>query len=352
MRIHRCHYNYATNEGNRRIMKIGCFELEPWEEDHFNKTFPKDKIVFSQKRLNARNVNKYKNLEVVAAFVHSELNKEVLDKLPKLKLIVTMSTGYDHINLEECKKRKIVVCNVPVYGENTVAEHTFALILALSRKIVDCVNRTHLGSFRLEGLRGFDLKDKTIGLVGCGNIGKNVARIARGFEMKVLVFDLYKDKKLAKEIGFKYVLLEKLLQESDIITLHVPENKHTHHLINKEKLKLMKNSAYLINTSRGGIVDTKALISALKNKQIAGAALDVMEDECEILEETQLLKKEFGGHCDLSKIVKNHQLLRMKNVIITPHNAFNTNEALMRILQTTLDNIKAFKRGKVINIIK
>ena len=352
MCIYRCNYNYTTNEGNRRRMKIGCFELEPWEESHFKKAFPKDKLMFSQKRLNTRNVNRYKNLEIVAAFVHSELNKEVLDKLPKLKLIVTMSTGYDHINLEECKKRKIVVCNVPTYGENTVAEHTFALILALSRRVVDCVNRTHLGSFRLEGLRGFDLKGKTLGIVGCGNIGKHIVRIAHGFEMNSLVFDVYKDKKLAKEIGFKYVALEKLLQESDIITLHVPENKHTHHLINKEKLKLMKKSAYLINTSRGGIIDTKALISALKNKQIAGAALDVMEDECEILEETQLLKKEFGGHCDLGKIVKNHQLLGMKNVIITPHNAFNTNEALMRILQTTLDNIKAFKRRKVINIVK
>ncbi len=333
-------------------MKIGCFELEPWEENYFHKSFPKDKIIYSQKRLSAKNVNKYKDLEIVAAFVHSDLNKTVLDKLPELKLIATMSTGFDHIDLEECKNRGITVCNVPAYGENTVAEHTFALILALSRKIVDCVNRTHLGSFRLEGLRGFDLKGKTIGIVGCGNIGKHVVRIAHGFEMKALVFDVYKDEKLAKEIGFKYVALEKLLRESDIITLHLPENKHTHHIINKEKLESMKSSAYLINTSRGGIIDTKALTSALKNKQIAGAALDVMEDECEILEETQLLKKEFGGQCKLNKIVKNHPLLGMKNVIITPHNAFNTHEALMRILQTTLDNIKAFKKGRLINKVK
>jgi len=315
-------------------MNIGCFELEPWEESHFKKAFPRDKLMFSQKILNPRNVNKYKEINVVAVFVHSELNKEMLDKLPKLKLIVTMSTGFDHIDLEECRKRNITICNVPAYGENTVAEHTFALILALSRKVVDCVNRTHLGSFRLQGLRGFDLKDKTLGIVGCGNI------------------DMYKDEKFAKETGFKYVTLEQLFKKSDVITLHVPENKHTHHLINKERLKLMKSSAYLINTSRGGIIDTKALISALKKKQIAGAALDVMEDECEILEETQLLKKEFGGHCDLNKIVKNHPLLKMKNVIITPHNAFNTNEALMRILQTTLDNIKAFRKGKVINSVK
>jgi len=357
--IHRCNRNYTTNESNsgirnkgNKIMNIGCFELEPWEESHFKRAFPKDKISFSEKRLSTKNISKYQNLEIIAAFVHSELNKEVLDKLPKLKLIATMSTGFNHIDLEECKKRKITVCNVPVYGENTVAEQTFALILALSRKIVECVNRTHLGSFRLQGLRGFDLKDKTLGIVGCGNIGKHVARIAKGFEMRVLVFDMYKDLKFAKEMGFSYVTLERLLKESDIITLHVPENKHTHHLINKEKLELMKKSAFLVNTSRGGIIDTKSLITALKKKEIAGAALDVMEDECEILEETQLLKKEFGGHCDLNKIVKNHPLLKMKNVIITPHNAFNTNEALMRILQTTLDNIKAFRKGKVINSVK
>jgi D-lactate dehydrogenase len=333
-------------------MKIGCFELEPWEEAYFKKAFPKDKIQFSQKRLSKNNINRYKDLEIIAAFVHSELNKAVLDKLPKLKLIATMSTGFNHIDLEECKRRKIAICNVPVYGENTVAEHTFALILALSRKVVDCVNRTHWGSFRLDGLRGFDLKDKTIGIVGCGNIGKNVARIAKGFEMKVLVFDVCKDQNIAKNIGFKYVTMEKLLSESDIITLHVPENKHTHHLINKDRLKLVKNSTFLVNTSRGGIVDTKALISALRKKKIAGAALDVMEDECEILEETQLLKKGYHGHCRLDKLVKNHPLLGMDKVIITPHNAFNTQEAMMRILQTTLNNIKGFKNKRVINRVK
>jgi len=263
-----------------------------------------------------------------------------------------MSTGYDHIDLEECRKRKIPVCNVPTYGENTVAEHTFALILALSRKIVECVNRTHLGSFRLEGLRGFDLMGKTMGIVGGGNIGKHVIRMAKGFEMNVLVFDLYKDEKLAKKMGFKYAELDSLLKSSDIVTLHVPYNKHTHHLINKEKLDLMKSTAYLINTSRGGIIDQKELIKALKKKKIAGAGLDVLEDECEIVEETQLLKKEFGGHCNLNRIVENHAILKLPNVIVTPHNAFNTNEALMRILQTTIDNLKGFKSGKVINVIK
>jgi D-lactate dehydrogenase len=333
-------------------MKIGFFEIEPWEKDILKKSFPKDKLYFSKKRLTLRKANKYKDLDALTVFVHSEINKNVLNKLPKLKLISTMSTGFDHIDLEECKRRKIAVCNVPTYGENTVAEHTFALILALSRKIVDCVNRTKIGSFRLDGLRGFDLMDKTLGVVGGGNIGKHVIRMALGFEMKVLVFDLYQDKKYAKKMGFKYASIDKLLKDSDIVTLHVPYNKHTHHLMNKDKLALMKKSALLINTSRGGVVDTKALVRALKKKQIAGAGLDVLEDECEIIEETQLLKKEFGGRCDLHKIVENHVLLKMKNVIVTPHNAFNTNEALMRIIETTIKSINGFKKGRKINLVK
>ena len=333
-------------------MKIGFFELESWEEEVIKKQLPNNNLIFSEKRLTKNNVQKYKDIDALTVFVHSEVNKQVLDKLPKLKVIITMSTGYDHIDLEECRKRKIPVCNVPTYGENTVAEHTFALILALSRKIVECVNRTHLGSFRLEGLRGFDLMGKTMGIVGGGNIGKHVIRMAKGFEMNVLVFDLYKDEKLAKKMGFKYAELDSLLKSSDIVTLHVPYNKHTHHLINKEKLDLMKSTAYLINTSRGGIIDQKELIKALKKKKIAGAGLDVLEDECEIVEETQLLKKEFGGHCNLNRIVENHAILKLPNVIVTPHNAFNTNEALMRILQTTIDNLKGFKSGKVINVIK
>ena len=333
-------------------MKICFFEIEPWEKDILKKSFPKDKLYFSKKRLTLRKANKYKDLDALTVFVHSEIDKSILDKLPRLKFIATMSTGFDHIDVEECKKRNIIVCNVPTYGENTVAEHTFTLILALSRKIVDCVNRTKIGSFNLDGLRGFDLMGKTIGVVGGGNIGKHVIRMALGFEMKVLVFDLYQDKKLAKKMGFKYVSMDKLLKVSDIVTIHVPYNKHTHHLMNKSNLSLMKKNSLLINTSRGGVVDTKALVKALKKKQIAGAGLDVLEDECDIIEETQLLKKEFGGRCDLHKIVEGHPLLKMDNVIVTPHNAFNTNEALMRILETTVKNIKGFKKGRKVNLVK
>jgi len=334
------------------MLKIGFFELELWEEKVIKEVFPKDKLFFSKKKLTLQSAKKHKNLEAIAVFVHSVVNKEIIRKLPKLKLVTTMSTGFDHIDLEECKKRKIAVCNVPVYGENTVAEHAFALILALSRKIVDCVERTKHGSFELKGLRGFDLMGKTIGVIGGGNIGQHVIRMAKGFEMNVLVFDLYKDSKLAKKMGFQYASMEKLLKESEIVTLHVPYNKHTHHLINKEKLALMKKNAFLINTSRGGIIDTDALVNALKKKKIAGAGLDVLEEETELIEETQLLKKEFTKNYDLKTVVENHILLEMPNVIITPHNAFNTNEALMRILDTTIKNIKMYKSGRKINLVK
>ena len=332
-------------------MRIGFFETEPWEKEILKKAFPKDRLIFSTKKLTARNVKKYSNLEALGIFVHCEINSSVLKSLPKLKFITTMSTGFDHINLEACKKRNIKVFNVPVYGENTVAEHTFALILAISRKLTECVERAKKGSFLLKGLRGFDLQGKTLGVIGMGNIGEHVVRIAKGFDMNVLVTDVHQDKKLAKKLGFKYAKLNTLLKNSDIITLHVPYNKHTHHLIGKEQFNLMKKSAYLINTSRGGVVDTDVLVKALKRKRIAGAALDVLEDECEMIEEKQLLTKEYQTKCNLKTMMQNHVLLAMDNVIITPHNAFNTKEALTRIIEVTIENIKGFKQSKKVNLV-
>ena len=333
-------------------MRIGFFEVELWENDYLQKQFPADKIIFSTGRLTVKNAKKHSQLEAIAVFVHSEINVKVLQQLPQLKLITTMSIGFDHLDLKECAQRKITVCNVPCYGENTVAEHTLALILALSRKIVDCVERTKKGSFELTGLRGFDLRGKILGVVGGGNIGQHVIRMAKGLEMKVLVYDIFKDQQLAKKLGFKYASLDQLFKNADLITLHVPLNKHTLHLVDEKKLALMKPSAYLINTSRGGVIDTDALVKALKRKKIAGAALDVLEEECDIIEETQLLKKDFKGKCNLKTLIENHLLLKMPNVIITPHNAFNTTEALMRILDTTVENIKGFRKGREKNVVK
>ncbi len=333
-------------------MKIGFFELENWEKKELLKEFPKDKLFFSHNKINCKNAAKYFDLEAISIFIYSNIDKKVLDCMPKLKFITTRSTGFNHIDLEECKKRNITVCNVPSYGENTVAEHAFALILTLSRKMYDCVNRTKHTSFSLDGLRGFDLQGKTLGIVGCGKIGQHLARMANGFEMKVLVFDVFKDIKLAKDLKFKYVTIDNLLKNSDVISLHVPLNKHTNHLINKEKFKLMKSSSILINTSRGGVIDTDALVWALKTKKITGAGLDVLEEECDIVEETQLLTSKHKKSSNMKTLLENHMLLNMPNVIVTPHNAFNTQEALQRILDTTVKNLKSYERGKKINVVK
>lgn len=315
-------------------MKIGVFEVEKWEEQFLKEAFPKATFYFSKSPLSLRNVSKYKQIDTAVVFIHSKITSTILDRLPKLRLITTQSTGYDHIDLGACKRRKITVCNVPAYGARTVAEHTFALLLALSKKLVESVERTRKGSFSLAGLRGFDLQGKKLGVIGTGRIGQEVIKIAKGFEMKVIAYDKYKSK------GIKYVSLNRLLKEADIVTLHVPYLKETHHLLDKKAFSLMKKGAYLLNTSRGGVVDTSALVWALKNGRLAGAGLDVLEEECALEEETQLLKGHFLKQCDLSTVVLDHQLLKMKNVLITPHNAFNTKEALWRIAEVTVRNVK------------
>ena len=333
-------------------MKLAFFEIEPWEKKFFSSSFPNDDCIFTTSKLTTKNIKKYHDVDVISIFVHSEITKEILDKLPNLKLITTMSTGFDHIDLIECVKRKIKLCNVPTYGENTVAEHTFSLILALSRKIIECSNRTKSGCFDLKGLRGFDLKGKTIGIVGCGNIGKHVIKMANGFEMNIVVFDLKKDQNLAKKMNFKYINLNNLFEISDFVSLHVPHNSHTHHLVDKFLLSKMKKSSYLVNTSRGEIVNTDDLVKVLKQKKIAGAGLDVLEEENLLIEEAILGRKKHidaGSRCIINE---DHELLAMDNVIITPHNAFNTHEALQRILDTTVESIKGFKRKKYINLVK
>ncbi len=333
-------------------MKQAFVEIESWEKEPIQKAFPGEELTFSPKTITAKNAAQFRDIEALSVFIYSKIDEAVLSKLPKLKLLTTRSTGFDHIDLDACKKREILVCNVPTYGENTVAEHTFALIMALSRKILDCVERTRKGSFDLTGLRGFDLKGKTLGVLGTGNIGKHVIRIGQGFEMNVVAFDAFPNPQLAKEMGFTYLKLEELLKSADIITLHVPYLPQTHHLINAKAFSLMKKGAYLINTSRGAIVDTDALVKALKSGKLAGAGLDVLEEECELLEERELVSSGFPQKCDLKTLVEDHLLLTMPNVIVTPHNAFNTNEALMRILQTTIDNINGFKQKKMQNVAK
>lgn len=332
-------------------MKITFFEIQDWEREYLKEKLNNFQLQFVKEKLSLENIARSKDAAVISLFIDSTADKEVLSQLPELKMIATRSTGFDHIDLKTCREKNITVCNVPFYGENTVAEHTFALILDLSRKIHDSIERVKKEGFTSEGLRGFDLKGKTLGVVGLGSIGKHVARIAKGFEMNVVVFDVVEDKKLAKKLEVTYVSLDELLKKSDIITLHVPYNEKTHHLINSENIQLIKKGAYLINTARGGIIETSALVKALEDGTLAGAGLDVLEEECFVKEEGQLLSKEFYKKCDVKIMLENHILMEKKNVIITPHNAFNSQEALQRILDTTIENVKEFLKGKPINVV-
>lgn len=336
--------------------KIGYFKAEDWEMDYVRSKFPNDELEIYEDRLNADNLSKFpqiKDNDILSVFVQSVIDKDLLDQLPQLKFIATRSTGFDHIDLEECAKRGIVVSNVPSYGQNTVAEHAMALLLALSRKIIPSVTRTKNGNFsNLEGLRGFDLLSKTIGIVGVGHIGEFMIKMARGFGMNVIAYDPRPKPQLAEELKFSYTKdLEELLSSSDIISLHAPYTKNTYHMINKENIKKIKRGAILINTARGGLVETEAILMALLNGTLGGVGLDVLEEENLLRNEDELLYKEFASE-QLETALLDHKLASMDNVIITPHNAFNTTEAVRRIVDISIENIEAYKRGKPINVVE
>ena len=332
-------------------MHISFLEIEEWEKDFLQKSLKDGELYFTSRKLEDEDPQNLQNSEIISPFIYSRFDQKILNKLPNLKLIATRSTGFDHIDLKACRERGILVANVPFYGENTVAEHTFALILALSRRLKESFERTSRGDFSLKGLRGFDLKGKTLGIVGVGHIGSHVARIAQGFELKVLAYDINEDPSLAKKLNFTYVPLKELLQRSDIVTLHVPYNKSTHYLINRQNINDFKRGSILINTARGGVVETAAIVWGLEQKILAGVGLDVLEEEVLIKEERQLLSKDLPKE-RLKNLLTNHILLKYKNVVITPHNAFNSHEALQRILQTTVENIKSFAEGRPQNLVQ
>lgn len=290
--------------------------------------------------------------EIISTFIESQLTAETLAPFLNLKLIATRSTGYDHIDLAYCRDAGITVCNVPDYGDTTVAEHTFALLLALSRHIPAAVERTQRGDFSQVDLRGFDLASKILGVVGVGGIGWRVIHIAKGFGMGVVAFDINPDHTLEAALGFRFADLDQVLASCDILTLHVPGGAETHHLISSAQFALMKPGAVLVNTSRGGVVDAEALIHALTEGRLAGAALDVLGEEAWLGDEAQIFRE--GPDLSLETLrglAADHALMRLPNVILTPHIAYNTHEAVRRILDTTLANIQAFVNGDPQNVV-
>jgi D-lactate dehydrogenase len=295
-------------------------------------------VAFADDTLDVAHLPEDRDFDIAGVFMDSKLDAPMIAGLPNLRFITTLSTGFDHIDLKAAAEKGIIVSSVPAYGENTVAEFAFVLLLALSRKICEARDRVRKeGKFTTDGLQGFDLAGKTIGVLGTGHIGKHAVRMAKGFGMKIIAYDVYHDDAFAKEMNFPYVTLEELLAQSDIVTIHCPYLPSTHHLINKSNVHLAKQGAYIINTSRGAVVETAAIVAALKGGQLGGAGLDVLEEEDAIK----------AG--DMSAV---QELITMPNVIVTPHNAFNTREAAFRILDTTIENILAFAQGAPINIVK
>lgn len=328
-------------------LRLAGVELEPWEQQYLA-----DKLgpgIYRQPHLSE--AGDLGDPEALLVFIYSSITAANLEQYPSLKFISTLSTGYDHIDLAACKARGITVCNVPSYGENTVAEQAFALLLALSRKIVPSVNQTRVGDFRLDGLRGIDLAGKTIGVIGTGRIGQHLIRMAKGFAMNVVAYDPFPRPELATDLGFAYVELHELLEQSDVVSLHCPATPDTRHLLNEDRLMMMKPNAILINTARGSLIDTQALVRVLDRGRLGAVGLDVLEEEYAVLDERQLLSPTFHKSIDMKTVLADHVLLAHPRVIVTPHNAFNTREALQRILDTTIQNVNAFMKGEPINVV-
>ena len=292
-----------------------------------------DYQIFEQS-LTPENIPEGLEADVVSVFASSKVNGEVLEKI-RPEAVVTRSTGFDHIDLEKAEELGIEVYNVPHYGSNTVAEHAFGLLLTVSKRIMDAAEKTKT-SFDSTGLEGFELKGKKLGIVGTGDIGQKAIKMAKGFEMDAVAYDPYEKKGLEEELGFMYVNLDDLIEQSDIISLHCPLTDENHDLFSSEEFEKMEETV-IINTARGGLIDSEALLEALENDNVKYAGLDVLELEDEmqkmenISEKTEFCNDEFKANCEL---------IERNDTVVTPHSAFNTKEAKKRIFDTTIKNIE------------
>ena len=330
--------------------KIVFLEVEPWEDAILKEKLGDQNVVFKETKLDSEKDTDIFDATILSTFINSQLDRDHLSKFTNLKLLVTRSTGYDHIDLDYCKEKNITVCNVPAYGVHTVAEHTIALLLTISRNIIPSVARTRRGDFSQTGLEGMELYGKSLGVIGAGNIGTVVIEIARGIGMKILAYSRHPEEHPSTD-DIKYVGLDELLENSDVVTLHVPLTPDTKHMINMDNIGKMKKGSILINAARGGLVDTQAIVEGLEKGILRAAGLDVLEEECDMKEEKELLTGEFLNKCDPKTALMNHVLLNREDVVVTPHNAFNSHEAVMQILHTTIDDITGFLNNQPVNVV-
>ena len=321
--------------------RIIFFDIKDYDREFFEK-YGKNynyEMSFFKSRLSLENVHLTKGYDVVCAFTNDDIGKETIDAMAEngVRLLAMRCAGFNNVSLKDIHNRFKVV-RVPAYSPHAIAEYTVGLILAVNRKINKAYVRTREGNFSINGLMGVDLYGKTAGIIGTGKIGQILIKILKGFDMKVIAYDLFPNQKVAEELGFEYVSLDELYANSDIISLNCPLTKDTKYMINRRSMLKMKDGVILVNTGRGQLIDSADLVEALKDKKVGAVALDVYEEEEDYFFEdksTQVIEDDILG-----------RLLSFYNVLITSHQAYFTKEAVEAITVTTLNNIKDFVEGK------
>jgi len=319
-------------------MRVAVFSTQQYDREYLDKANESHELVYFESSLSLKAIKLAEGFDAVCVFVNDPITRDVVDALSALsiRLIVLRCAGFNNVDIEETVRNHITVLRVPAYSPNAVAEHAVALILTLNRKTHKAYNRVREGNFSIERLAGFDIAGKTTGIIGTGKIGATFAGIMKGFGSKIIAHDLYPNKELISE-GIEYLSLEEVFTRSDIISLHCPLTPETNQMINRNTLKLMKKGAMLINTSRGKLVDTEAVIDALKEGRLGYLGIDVYEQE------EKLFFK------DLSEIIitddKISRLMTFPNVLVTAHQAYFTENALTQIARVTIQNITDFETG-------
>lgn len=328
-------------------MRIILFSCKPYDSKSFATTEVPTAwhLQLQEARLTSATAALAEGFEVVCGFINDDLSAPVLERLAAggTRLIALRSAGFNHVDLHAASQLGLRVVRVPAYSPYAVAEHAVALIMTLNRRTHRAFNRTREGDFSLHGLTGFDLHGKTVGVIGGGKIGLSFARIMQGFGCEILMYDPFPVSALAA-IGGQQVELDTLISTSDIISLHCPLTESTHHLINAQRLTQMKTSAMLINTGRGALIDTPAVVEALKNSELGYFGLDVYEEEADVFFE------DYSEQPLQDDVLA--RLLTFPNVILTAHQAFLTHEALAAIAQVTIENIAAWAKGSPINLVE